>query len=245
MTFALIIPAAGGGSRSGQSIPKQYVELLGRPILTHTIQAFAGIPGCSEIVVAIGEEWREVAERAVEGIEKVRLVGGGSERQHSIASALADLRSAPDLVLVHDAARPCVSRGLVERVIESASRYGAAIPALPINETVKRVSAEGIIIETIPRDTLRAAQTPQAFRRELIEAAYAHAEERQLSVTDDASMVEAYGAEVRVVEGEWSNIKITLPEDFRRAEEVLRGMRHSEDLTPAPSPLKERGAGEG
>jgi 2-C-methyl-D-erythritol 4-phosphate cytidylyltransferase len=222
MSYALIIPAAGGGSRSGQTIPKQYVELLGRPILAHTLRAFSDVAGCSEIVVAVNSEWRRAAEDAAVGIPGVSFVPGGAERQHSIASALAALRTAPDLVLVHDAARPSVSRALIERVIAAALEYGAAIPALPINETVKRVNAEGIIIETIPRAELRAAQTPQGFRRELIVAAYAYAATHQIAVTDDASLVEAYGAEVHVVEGEWENIKVTMPEDFRRVEEVLR-----------------------
>jgi 2-C-methyl-D-erythritol 4-phosphate cytidylyltransferase len=223
MSYALIIPAAGGGSRSGQQIPKQYVPLLGRPILAHTLRAFADVAGCSEIVVAVNSEWRANAEQAAVGLPGVRFVPGGTERQHSIANALAALRTAPDLVLVHDAARPCVSRAVIERVIAAASEHGAAIPALPINETVKRVNGEGVIIETIPRVELRAAQTPQGFRRELLTAAYAYAATHSLAVTDDASLVEAYGAEVRVVEGEWENIKVTLPEDFRRAEEVLRG----------------------
>jgi 2-C-methyl-D-erythritol 4-phosphate cytidylyltransferase len=223
MSYALIIPAAGGGSRSGQQIPKQYVELLGRPILAHTLHAFADVAGCSEIVVAVSEEWRGAAEEAAAGIAGVRFVPGGTERQHSIASALAALRTAPDLVLVHDAARPAVSRALIERVIAAASQHGAAIPALPINETVKRVNADGVIVETIPRAELRAAQTPQGFRRELLVAAYDDATTHSLAVTDDASLVEAYGAAVHVVEGDWENIKVTMPDDFRRAEEVLRG----------------------
>jgi 2-C-methyl-D-erythritol 4-phosphate cytidylyltransferase len=222
MSYALIIPAAGGGSRSGQQIPKQYVQLLGRPILAHTLGAFADVAGCSEIVIAVNAEWRGAAEDAAVGVPGVRFASGGAERQHSIANALAALQTTPDLVLVHDAARPCISRTLIERVIAAASEHGAAIPALPINETVKRVNTEGVIIETIPRAELRAAQTPQGFRRELLTAAYAYAAAHQIAGTDDASLVEAYGAEVRVVEGEWENIKVTMPDDFRRAEEVLR-----------------------
>jgi 2-C-methyl-D-erythritol 4-phosphate cytidylyltransferase len=224
MSYALIIPSAGGGSRSGQSIPKQYVELLGEPILAHTLRAFTAVAGCREIIIPVSEEWRDSAQQAAAGIANVHFVSGGTERQHSIANALAAMRSAPELVLVHDAARPCVSPALIRRVIEAAAQYGAAIPALPINETVKRVNAEGVILETIPRAELRAAQTPQAFHRELLIAAYSYAAERELAVTDDASLVEAYGANVHVVEGEWGNIKITVAEDFRRAEEVLKGL---------------------
>jgi len=221
ISFALIIPAAGSGSRSGRNIPKQYVELAGMPVLAHTLRAFAGLENCTEMIVAIDEGWRTTAERCALGLKDVRFIEGGAERQHSIARALADLSGAPDLVLVHDAARPCVSRGLIDRVMAAAERYGAAIPAMPLNETVKRVSAEGIILETIPRAELRAAQTPQAFRRELLVAAYRYADEHGIMATDDASLAEAYGAPVHVVEGEPDNIKITLPGDFKRAERKI------------------------
>lgn len=221
MTFAVIIPAAGSGSRSGQSIPKQYVELAGAPVLAHTLRAFSRFPECTEIIVAIDEEWRTVAERCAEGLPNVRFITGGAERQHSIANALATLAGAPDLVLVHDAARPCVSRALVERVIAKALEHGAAIPALPINETVKRVDADGVIAQTVPRASLHAAQTPQGFERELLRRAYNHAAATGITATDDSSLVEALGHAVHVVDGEPANIKITVPDDFTRAEQCL------------------------
>lgn len=221
-SFAVIIPAAGTGSRSGRDLPKQYVELLGSPVLRHTLRAFAGAEGCRGIIVAIDEAWEETARRCARGLENVRFIPGGTERQHSIANALGLIgeRDA-ELVLVHDAARPCISRELIGRVLDAAGRYGAAVPALAINETVKRVGAGGIILETVPRAELRAAQTPQGFRRELLIRAYAHALETGFVGTDDASLVEALGEEVRVVDGEPGNIKITLPDDFERAERTL------------------------
>lgn len=222
--YSLIIPAAGSGSRSGRSIPKQYVPLLGSPVLAHTLRAFAGTEGCAEIVIAIDEEWRTMAEECAAGIAGVRFVPGGRLRQHSIANALATIGEASELVLVHDAARPCVSPALVARVTAAAELHGAAVPALPINETVKRIDAHGVIVETIPRADLRAAQTPQGFRRELLTAAYRHAEQHGLIGTDDASLVESYGAAVHVVEGAQENIKITVPEDFAAAERALSAM---------------------
>ncbi|MDB5033234.1 MAG: 2-C-methyl-D-erythritol 4-phosphate cytidylyltransferase [Chlorobi bacterium] len=221
MNFAVIIPSAGTGSRSGRDIPKQYVEILGLPVLAHTIRAFSGFPGCAEIIIPIDERWRDVAVRCAAGIDIVTFVAGGNQRGASIANGLAVIGREVDLVLVHDAARPCVSRDLVARVLEAGARYGAAIPALPINETVKRVDEQEIILETIPRGSLRAAQTPQCFRRDLLERAYAHAAHHDIVATDDASLVEELGEEVRVVEGEWENLKITLPIDFERAEKVL------------------------
>lgn len=225
MTFAVVIPAAGTGSRSGSEIPKQYVPLLGRPVLAHSIACFTALDECREIVVAIDEAWRAVAEECASGDARVSFVSGGAERQHSIAGALDRLDGRSDLVLVHDAARPCASPALITRVIEAARERGAAIPALPINETVKRVDPRGVILETVPRAELRAAQTPQAFHLGLLRAAYAYAATHGIIGTDDASLVEAYGAAVHVVEGEWGNIKITLPEDFERAEKILRERR--------------------
>ncbi len=222
MKFALVIPSAGSGSRSGQSIPKQYVELIGASVLAHTLRAFAAVPACSEIVVAIDSEWATAAYRAAEGVAGVRFVPGGSERQHSIANALQEIGDGSPLVLVHDAARPCVSRRLIDRVVAAAAAHGAAIPGVAINETVKRVGADGRVLETIPRADLRAAQTPQGFRTELLRTAYALAHENRTLGTDDASLVEAAGATVHVVEGDPENIKITLPEDFERAERYLR-----------------------
>lgn len=221
MEFALIIPSAGSGSRSGQQIPKQYVEILGRRVLAHTLGAFAVLPECIEIIVAIDEAWRDVAENCAKGIDRVAFVTGGIDRQDSISNALSHIQSSVELVLVHDAARPCVTRQVIERVVEMATRTGGAIPALPINETVKRVDSAGLIIETLTRAELRAAQTPQGFRRDLLLRAYQHAVSEGATATDDASLVEAYGAEVSIVEGSWENIKITLPEDFKRAEEIL------------------------
>lgn len=221
MKFALIIPAAGSGTRSGQHIPKQYVELLGVPVLAHTLRAFATMKECEEIVIAIDRTWRATAEQCADGIAHVRFVPGGEERQYSIANALRDLGGNPELVLVHDAARPCVPRAMVERVLRAANEYGAAVPAMAITETVKRVNDDGRVTETIERGNLRAVQTPQGFRRELLASAYRHAALRGIVGTDDASLVEAYGARVQVVDGSLDNIKITVPEDFKRAEAIL------------------------
>ncbi|MEO5929232.1 MAG: 2-C-methyl-D-erythritol 4-phosphate cytidylyltransferase [Candidatus Kapaibacterium sp.] len=221
MSFAVIIPSAGTGSRSGREIPKQYVKILGMPVLAHTIRAFSGFPGCAEIIIPIDERWRDLAVQCAAGIDIVRFVSGGDTRGASIANGLAAIGAGVDLVMVHDAARPCVSRDLIARVLEAGVLHGAAIPALPINETVKLVDDEGIILETIPRSSLRTAQTPQCFRRDLLERAYAHAASHGIIATDDASLVEELGEKVWVVEGKWENLKITLPIDFDRAERGL------------------------
>jgi 2-C-methyl-D-erythritol 4-phosphate cytidylyltransferase len=219
--FTVIIPAAGTGSRSGRDIPKQYVELAGERVLARTIAAFTALDACERIVVAVDASWRAVAEECARGDARVSFVDGGTERQHSIANGLAALDAGARIVLVHDAARPCVARDLIERVVDAAAAHGAALPVMPIAETVKRVDGAGRVLETIPRGELRLAQTPQGFRRELIERAYREAASRGTLGTDDASLVEALGEPVATVDGDPGNLKITVAEDFRRAEREI------------------------
>lgn len=220
--FALIVPAAGTGSRSGRDLPKQYVTLAEHSVLAHTLRPFLAIPECREIIVAIDDAWRTRATECIGGMDdRVRFVTGGTERQSSITNALAALTSDVGYVLVHDAARPCVSHELIERVAAAVAIWGAVIPVVPIAETVKRVDADGVVIETLRRDELRAVQTPQAFERGILERAYRNANEQRILGTDDASLVEANGGVVRVVAGDPSNIKITHPTDFAHAERWL------------------------
>lgn len=219
-TFSLILPAAGVGKRSGLNRPKQYAEIAGEPMLRWTIKAFAQLEECREIVVAIDPEWHSVAENSAREFANVRFVDGGSERQDSIRNGLDELREEVDVILVHDAARPAVSTELIQRVVERAAESGAAIPAMPIAETVKRVR-ENRIVETLPRADLVTAQTPQGFHPDLLRQAYAHALETGFIGTDDASLVEALGEAVEIVSGEPTNIKVTWPEDFERVEEIL------------------------
>lgn len=223
--FAVLIPAAGSGSRIGGEIPKQYVHVLGEPVLRHTVRAFLDLEGCAEVVIAIDETWKEKAEEAVAGLPNVRFTAGGSERQHSIRNGLDALASDPEIVLVHDAARPVVSAALIGRVLFAAASRGAAIPALPIGETVKLVNADGTVARTVPRDGLCTAQTPQGFRTDLLRRAYDHARRTGFVGTDDASLVEHLGEPVITVRGDGGNIKITWSEDFGRVEEELRKRR--------------------
>lgn len=219
--FTLIVPAGGTGSRSGASLPKQYVELCGAPMLRHTLERFAAMPECAEMIVAVGHADLERAREAAAGFARLTLVEGGATRQHSIANALGWIRSKADIVLVHDAARPCVSQSLIRRVAAAAAEHGAAIPVMPIAETVKRIDERGRVIETLDRSELRAVQTPQGFDHDLLQRAYAHAAEHGIGATDDASLVEAIGEPVVAVDGEASNIKVTVAEDFAVAERWL------------------------
>lgn len=221
-TFSVIIPAAGSGSRIGGDIPKQYREIAGAPALAHVLRVFHSFEECREIIVPIDYDWSQEAGQCAEGIYNVRFVRGGRERQNSIAAALDNMHIRPDIILVHDAARPCISPALIKTVLEGAQKYGAVLPALPITETLKRVSSEGKVLETVPREGLYAAQTPQGARTDILRGAYENATTKGIIGTDDVSLIEAFGRDVQVVKGDPENIKITYPEDFIRAERILR-----------------------
>jgi 2-C-methyl-D-erythritol 4-phosphate cytidylyltransferase len=211
----LILAAAGSGSRFGAEIPKQFASLDGKPVFLRALEPFYAF--ASEIVVVVPEEWTTEVAEAIAGIDaEARIVvqQGGDHRQRSVRLGL--LRLGPDIewVLVHDAARPFVSSGLIRKVLELARRTEAAIPAVPVHDTVKEVESE-TVVGTVDRSRLRLAQTPQAFRRSLLERAFAAAESDGFLGTDESSLVERLGEPVGVVEGELANIKITQRADLR------------------------------
>jgi 2-C-methyl-D-erythritol 4-phosphate cytidylyltransferase len=243
MKVVVIIPAAGLGTRMApmpvgakskqkKSPPsKQFTELGGTPILIHTLRKFAAVDAVNEIWIALREG--EIAgfrvrleSEAKEVIKKkVELVVGGEHRQQSVESALQSIAAAADdIVLVHDAVRPLVTREIIREVIEAAKKYGAAIAGLPAVDTVKQVerTAEGALIKaTIPRAGIVMAQTPQGFRYGVIKKAFDEASADGFLGTDEASLVERSGHEVAVVMGSPRNIKITTPADMELAEFYL------------------------
>lgn len=217
MLTTVIIPAAGRGHRfGGSSTPKQYQMLSGRPVLWHTLRCFEDSPLVQAIVVAIHADDIEAFEPIATGFSKLRpAVFGGAERVDSVTAGLASLPPAiaDELVLVHDAVRPWVSADLVAAVIAAAQRHGAAIPALPVTETVKVVE-EGVILESPTRSRLYNAQTPQGFHRTILEQAVASAASVATPATDEASLVERSGVAVHVIPGEVDNVKITTAADL-------------------------------
>lgn len=225
--FALI-PAAGVGKRMGAGSNKQYLLLDGMPILARTVQTFQEAPFIDAIYLVSPEAEipfcrGEVVERY--GFTKVRaIVPGGAERQHSVLNGLQAIEGIEpdDLVLIHDGVRPFVTAEMLMNAAGAASEAGAAIVAVPVKDTVKVVQ-DGVITGTPARDQLWLAQTPQAFRFDLISSAHADAAAHGFLGTDDASLVERQGGEVRVVTGDYRNIKITTPEDMVLAEAFLRG----------------------
>jgi 2-C-methyl-D-erythritol 4-phosphate cytidylyltransferase len=228
MKVIVIIPAAGLGTRMApagkQTASKQFLEINGVPIVFHTLRVFARNRQVSQIVVALRRSEMERFGRQLEkeGMAgKVEMVEGGEHRQQSVGNALAHIKAAADdVVLVHDAVRPFVDDEIIAGVVREAEKHGAAIAGLPASDTIKQVerAAEGAIItSTIPRERVVQAQTPQGFRYELIQRAFASAAEDGFLGTDEASLVERLGESVWVVMGSPRNIKITTPADLELA----------------------------
>lgn len=222
-----IIPAAGSGSRLGGQIPKQFLEIAGAPILAHTISRFVACEDIGAIAVALPadklDEFR-ARNRGARASKPIYYVNGGTERSDSILNALeavAELQ--PKIVAVHDAVRPFVTPAQISAVIAKAHELGAAILALPATDTIKEVE-NGLIQRTIDRRRIWRAQTPQAFRYELLMQANQEARAAGLPsalTTDDSLLVERLGSPVAVVEGSPNNIKITTPEDLLIAEKLF------------------------
>ncbi len=220
---AAVVPAAGRGERLGGTIPKSLVRLGGRPLVQYALETLQDAAEVEAVAVAVPPESvavvRDLARSA--GLSKViAVVPGGVDRQASVAAGLKVLPPGPDLVLVHDGARPFLSRRLVSLVIAAAVRDGSATAALPVYETVKR-GEDGWVRETLDRATLHRIQTPQAFRRALLEQAHDAAARDGFRGTDDAVLVERLGSPIRLVPGDPVNIKVTVPEDLELAEAML------------------------
>jgi 2-C-methyl-D-erythritol 4-phosphate cytidylyltransferase len=240
MNVSVILPAAGLGTRMGRAVPekagtsrKQFMLLEGSPILLHTIRKFVSSPAVSEIVVALRAEdleWvRDLLERETFA-KPVRLVEGGDSRQDSVENALETLSPGTELVAVHDAVRPFIEHAVLEKVFAEAQETGAAIVGIVPVDTVKQVHRNKIR-QTIPRERLILAQTPQVFRFDLLKQAFAKAREDGFAGTDESSLVERLEqVEVSVIPGSDRNIKITKPSDMDLARLFL-----AEELAPRVS----------
>ena len=220
---AAVVPAAGRGKRLGGALPKSLILLDGRPLLQYSLESLQGVPEIEAVVVAAPSDAVPLVRDLVDdaGLSKVvAVVPGGADRQASVAAGLAALPAGPDLVLVHDGARPFLSPRLVVDVLAAAARDGSATAALPMGDTIKR-GLDGWVQETLDRAALHRIQTPQAFRRALLEHAHQAASRDGFLGTDDAVLVERTGHPVRLVPGDPANIKVTVPEDLALAEAFL------------------------
>ncbi len=219
-----IIPAGGAGTRMGRNRPKQYLELAGEPILIHTLRAFAEAEVVDGIIVVVPEEWQVQTKELVQeaGLSKVlRVVCGGIRRQDSVANGLAAVPEATTFVLVHDGARPLITPELIARCLEGAKKHGAAMAALPVTDTLKKVDGAGLIESTIDRSSLYQAQTPQVMSASLLRQAFKQAQEDGFEGTDEASFLEHIGERMVVVDGDEQNIKVTRAGDLVVAENIL------------------------
>ena len=218
MNAAAIIVAAGSGTRMGR--PKQFLPLLGRPVVEWSLRAFEELPGVKEIALVLTkEDIREHRARFISS--RIKLVEGGSTRMGSVRNGLAALSKKTDVIAVHDGARPLITKDLLTAVIQEAGRSGAALLAVPVKDTLKNVDGKELWISQTPdRSSHWLAQTPQCYRREILEEALNQFSKDALA-TDESQLVERAGHRVKVVPSAYENIKITTPEDLEVAEAFL------------------------
>ncbi|MGG2094212.1 2-C-methyl-D-erythritol 4-phosphate cytidylyltransferase [Bacillus sp. S13(2024)] len=224
--YTLIIPAAGQGKRMGAGKNKLFLQIDSVPIIIHTLRAFEKDEQCKHVILAINEEERSYFEGLLQTyhIQKdIQLIQGGCERQDSVYNALMYVRDV-EYVLIHDGARPFVTKKMIEDVLQMAKEKGASICAVPVKDTIKKVTHD-IVVETVERSHLQAVQTPQGFRVPILLEAHESAKQAGFLGTDDASLVERIPKEVGVVGGSYHNIKVTTPEDLVIAESFLRVLK--------------------
>lgn len=224
-TFAVIIPAAGQSSRFvGFEQKKPFVELQGIPIWQRTVDHFVSLDAVKEIVLVLAPEDRAEFETKFQTEIKARqitIVCGGTSRAASVQNGIKALANDATYIAVHDAARPLLTESGLLQLFRAAEEYGSVIPGIPVTSTVKKVSADNAIVETVDRQPLRLAQTPQVFQRDLLQSAFDAADDLS-SFTDEASLVEATGVNVFIHPGWPQNIKITTAEDFQLAEMLIK-----------------------
>ena len=218
--MAAIIVAAGASSRA-VGLDKMFVPLMGRPLISYSVEVFNDCPLVGEIVLVMARSNLDRGRRLVEeaGWRKVsEICLGGDRRQDSVRRGMELVRHAT-LTVVHDGARPCVDANIITRGMDEVRQTGAATAAVPVKDTIKSVGPGNMVRETLDRDRLWAVQTPQVFRTDILHEAHKRVSD---DVTDDASMIELMGGDVRIFTGSYENIKVTTPEDIQIAEAVLK-----------------------
>jgi 2-C-methyl-D-erythritol 4-phosphate cytidylyltransferase len=222
--IGVLIPAAGKGSRMGKKINKQFLELLGKPVLYHTIKSFLDWQRDFELNLVLQSSEIEYFEENILPLfndyqQNFNLVAGGKSRKESVNNGLQNFSDKVKYVIIHDGARPMLKIDLIERSYQAAKKYGAVSCGVKVKDTIKVVK-NSFSQKTLDRDSLRAIQTPQAFSLDLIKKA--HHNYHKNKALDDASLVEEFGEKVYIVEGDYNNFKITTPEDLKPAEIILK-----------------------
>ena len=220
MSVCAVVPAGGTGTRMGGTVPKQFLELDGKPILYYTLKTLQDCGIISELILVVPE--KEYDNACTDWLGKpeivTKVVVGGEKRQDSVYNGFCELSPQTEIVLVHDGVRPFLSHQMIQESVDAAREYGAAITAIPVNDTIKKVDDSGLVSKTVDREGLWRVQTPQVFRYELLEEAFKKANSEKFYGTDEGTLIEHLGKPVKIVEGSEQNIKITRPEDLRLSE---------------------------
>jgi 2-C-methyl-D-erythritol 4-phosphate cytidylyltransferase/2-C-methyl-D-erythritol 2,4-cyclodiphosphate synthase len=224
MIVAAVIAAGGSGTRMNVGIPKQFLEIAGKPILLHTVETIAAIEAVRQVIVALPSEHIAAASALFQNHHlpaEIKFVAGGSNRQESVHAGVLNVDPDIDIIMVHDAVRALCGRDLILRVLDVALKKGGAVPGIPAVDTIQRVSREGRIRVTPPREELYAIQTPQAFHSEILRSALLRAKEEGFLGTDESSVVRWAGHPVYIAQGSSENLKITTPLDLKIAEMLI------------------------
>ena len=223
MSVCAVVPAGGLGTRMGGTVPKQFLNLNGKPILYYTLKALQESGLISELILVVPKkEYGNACDQWLGKPEIVtKVVVGGAKRQDSVYNGFCEVSREPEIVLVHDGVRPFLSHKMIRETINAAREYGAAITAIPVHDTIKRVDASGLVSQTVERENLWRVQTPQAFQYKILNEAFKKANSENFYGTDEGTLIEHLGAPVKVIEGSEKNIKITKPEDLELSETYI------------------------
>lgn len=215
---SVILLAGGRGTRMKRGIPKQFMLLKEKPIARYSFDLFLSIPEINEIMVVCDVQYRHLFEQAFSAKATPHCIlsftDPGKERQDSVFNGFCALKKNPQLICIHDSARPLLTKPLIQRVLDAAAQHGAAAAGMPIKYTIKEGSSEQFVKHTLDRSLIWEIQTPQVVRKDLLQQGFAHIQKEKIQVTDDVSIVELLNHPVKLVEGSYQNVKITTPEDF-------------------------------
>ena len=221
MFCSAIIVAGGSGKRMGKPIAKQYLELCGEPIIKRTVDVFLNSGAIDEVILVVPEGDVDKCREIFDTADKIKITAGGKERYNSVYNGVTAVNDSCNIILIHDGVRPFVTESIINSSIGNAVKYGASIAAVKSKDTVKICDENGFVVSTPLRENVYSVQTPQTFKREIIEKSFEKAFESRVFGTDDATLAENAGYRVFITEGSYENIKITTPEDLIIGEKIL------------------------